>query len=170
MQFAKLVAEQMRTSLPALYDQGPAVSTYDMTRLWISFARQYLSASEVLHGRDSPLILPWIQISGHAMECSLKSFLCASGERVPRDHDLVVLLDVAQRVGLVIEDKDTAMLVHLNHLYSRGMHTPTRYKARFPSDRWEFIGGTIPEQDFLKRIVQDICNQAVGVNERNRVK
>ena len=171
MQFAKLVAEQMRTSLPPLYEQGPVVSTYDMTRLWIIFAKEYLSASEVLRDRDTPLIQPWIQVSGHAVECSLKAFLCASGQSVPKDHDLVGLLDLTQRIGLVIEDKDTAMLVHLNHQYSRDMHTSTRYKARYPSDRWELIGGTIPQQDFLKRIVHEICNQAVAVNDQqNRAK
>ena len=166
MQFAKLIAEQMRTSMPSLYDQGPAVSTYDMTRLWRIYAKEYLSASEALIERDPPPFQPWIQVSGHAVECSVKSFLCASGQPVPEKHDLIGLLDLAQHCGLIIDDKDTMMLVHLNHQYSRDLHTSTRYKARYPSDRWELIGGTIPQQDFLLRIINDICGQADAINDQ----
>lgn len=166
MRFAKIIAEQMRTSMPPFYDQGPVVSTYDMTRLLSIFAKQYIAASEALRDRDPPLTQPWIQVSGHAVECSLKSFICASGQTVPKHHDLVDLLDLAQQNGLVIEDNDTMMLVYLNHQYSRDLHTSTRYKARYPSDKWEMIDVTIPPQDFLLRIVHDICSQAGATNDQ----
>ena len=154
MRNASPIEEEIRQASVHLYDKGPSVSQYERVRHWSNFARDYLAASEHLRTRDVPLFQPWIQVSGHAAECSIKSFLCAVGQVVPIQHDLVKLLDSALSAGLSVEEKDIAKLVHLNHQYSRDLQTRTRHKARYPTDAWEMIGGTIPDQAFLKRIAR----------------
>lgn len=166
---ASAIAASMRRASLHLHDKGPPVSQYERTRHWINYAKEYLAASEHLRSREIPLFQPWIQVSGHSVECSIKSFLCAMGQVVHQSHDLVNLLDSAQSAGLVIDERDIAMLVHLNHQYFCDIKTQSRYKARYPTDRWEMIGGTIPDQKFLERIVQDFCRQAASINEgKNR--
>jgi HEPN domain-containing protein len=168
---ASSIEADIRQASVHLYDKGPPVSRYERVRHWSYFARDYLAASEHLRSRDLPLFQPWIHLSGHAVECAIKSFLCAVGQVVPIQHDIVKLLDSALSVGLSVEERDIAMLVHLNHQYSRDLRTRTRYKARYPTDQWEMIGGTIPDQALIKRIVHDFCGQAAAVNEdQNRDK
>lgn len=151
-----------------LYDKGLPVSQYEHTRHWINYAKEYLAASKHLRSREVPLFLPWIQVSGHSVECSIKSFLRAMGKPVPQSHDLVNLLERAQNSGLVIDERDMARLIQLNHQYTCDLKTASRYKARYPTGRWEMIGGTIPDQEFLERIVQDFCGQAASINEGNK--
>jgi hypothetical protein len=109
---------------------------------------------------------PWIQLSGHAIECAIKAYLCAAGKAVPMDHDLVKLIDSAQSLGLSIQMRGLAMIVNVNHLYSCELRSSTRYRARYPSNRWEPFGGTVPDQEFLMRTVKDLCDQAGVVNDR----
>ena len=162
---ASSIEEEIRQAPVRLYEKGPEVSRYERVRHWSYFARQYLAASEHLRSRDVPLFQPWIQVSGHAIECSIKSFLCAMGKDVLNKHDLVKLLDSALSIGLSVEERDLVMLVHLNHLYYRDLYTQTHYKARYPTDQWEMFGGTVPDQEFLKRIVHNFCDQAAAANE-----
>lgn len=166
MRTARSIEAQLRQAATHLPEAGPPLRRYGQVRHWTIYAKEYLAASVVLRALEAPLLHPWAQVSGHAVECALKSFLCAVGTSVPQNHDLIGLLDLARPLGLTVEDRDIFLLADINHLYFTDLVSRTRHKARYPTDRSELFGGTIPDSEFLTRVVHDFCNQASAVNER----
>jgi hypothetical protein len=166
---AKSMEEQIRRASTHLPDRGPPLPRFDQVRHWLMFAREYLKAAELLCSSEVPFFLPRIQVGGHAIECAIKSYVCASGKDVPRGtqgHNLVTLLDLAIDSGLTVDDRDLAMVVHINHQYFQDLQSKTGYKSRYPSDFWEPYGGTIPDAEFLRSLVSKVCDQATAENER----
>jgi len=166
---AKSMEEQIRCASTHLPDCGPALARFDQVRHWLVFAREYLSAAELLCDRDPPIFFPRVQVSGHAIECAVKAYICASGKNVPggtKGHNLVSLLDIAIESGLTVNERDLAMVVHINHQYFRDLKSMTVYKSRYPSGFGEIYGGTIPDADFLRVFISRVCDQAVATNER----
>ena len=165
-QSASSIEEHLKNQLLFLDEPGQPVSRYERVRHWCHFADEYILASKHLKSQPVPQFRPWIQVSGHAVECAAKAYLCAFGKREPKDHDLVKLLDLGIDLGLSVGQNDLAILVHLNHLYSRDLRSGTRYKARYPPGQWEPFIGTIPNQALLVRVVSDFCGQSRAANER----
>lgn len=165
--FASDIEANLEYRGPIDFSPGNPVPRFEKVRHWSHFAKQYLLASEYLRTRDVPLLLPWFQVTGHAIECSVKAFICAVEEHVPKSHDLVKLLDTALASGLLACRDDVVHVIEINHIYSRDLQSQTSYKARFPTDRWEPISGSILEQQILARIVNDFCKQAADANECN---
>jgi HEPN domain-containing protein len=166
MRTARSIAAQLQQASEYLPEPGPALRRYDQVRHWVVYAKAYLSASVRLRDLDPPLLHPWAQVTGHAVECSVKSFLYASGRDVPYEHNLVTLLDWALEAGLSVEERDIFLLVDINHLYFKDLRSNTLYKARYPAKHSEMFGGTIPDSQFLERIVGSFCDQAAALNEK----
>lgn len=161
-------AREIQDKLKKLHQRGLAagllVPRYLQVQAWIQFAMEYLAASTEL-SKLFHVSRPWMQLSGHAIECAIKAYLCAVRSNVSREHDIVKLIDVAVAAGLSISARNLAMIVHVNHQYSSDLRTTTRYKARYPSERIEQSGGSLPDQASLVQIVESICQQATRVNE-----
>ena len=85
------------------------------------FAAEYIGAASVLEKESPRYWLPTLQLTGHAMECSLKACLAAANSLFPNKHDLVELCKMAGAQGFALDDPSLATIVHLNHLYYRGL-------------------------------------------------
>ena len=168
MRFASDIEANLECRGPIDFSPGKPVPIFEKVRHWSYLAEQYLLASDYLRTRDVPLLQPWFQVTGHAIECSVKAFICAVGKHAPKKHNLIKLLDIAVASGLVADKGDVVHVISINHIYCRDLQSETRYKARFPSDRWEPIAGSIPEQRVLSRIVNEFCTQAAAANELNK--
>jgi len=166
--FASDIEANLEYRGPIDFSPGKPIPIFEKVQHWSHLAKQYLLASDYLRTRDVLLLQPWFQVTGHAIECSVKAFICAVGSKVPTHHDLIKLLDIAVASGLVADKDDVVRVISINHIYYRDLQIKTRYKARFPSDRWEPIAGSIPEQRVLSRIVNEFCTQAAAANELNK--
>ena len=162
-------AASLEARLKTLYASLPGptrqVPRYLQVLQWIHFAEQYQAAAEHLSTRTVPLFDPWFQLVGHALECSLKAYLVAVGVTVRKEHDLVRLTDLARGSGLNIHEHDIAMLVHMNHVYSRDLRSSSRFNSRYPTEEMEHTGGSVPSQKRLTSIVSHFCAQASSENE-----
>lgn len=162
-------AREIQGHLEALYqtipDAASGVPRYLQVHQWVYFAKEYLAASSRLNGERLHMIRPWMQVSGHAIECAIKAYLCAVRSKVPKEHDIVKLVDVAVAAGLSISERNLAMIVHVNHLYSCDLRSATKYKARYPSKHMERSGGSLPDMGSIKQIVDETCQQAMDLNE-----
>jgi len=125
---------------------------------WVSYAREYALAAEVVweHGR---LFRPWLQLTGHSVECALKACLSAATQKRPWGHDLVDLCDLASKEGFELTDFEMAV-AHLGHFYSEDLGTRTRFKSRYPTEKIERDGGAIPDNSVFQRLVESLCEQA----------
>lgn len=144
---------------------GRAVPRYLQVQEWIHFSEQYLAAAEYLNTRSVPLFEPWFQLVGHAIECSLKAYLCAVQADFGKEHDLVKLTDLVLAQGLDVHENDVAMLVHVKHVYSRDLRSRTRFKSRYPAQQIEHSGGSVPSQPQLTSIIHRVWSQASAENE-----
>ena len=156
---------QLKTLYASLPGPTRRVPRYMQVLQWIHYAEQYRSAAEHLSTRTVPLFDPWFQLVGHSLECCIKAYLVAVGIKVVNEHDLVRLADLARSSSLDIHDHDIAMLVHVNHVYSRDLRSGTRFKSRYPTEKMEHTGSSVPSQERLTSIVSHVCARASSENE-----
>lgn len=134
-----------------------AMQAYD----WARLATSYIGAASILEQQPPPkFCLPRLQLTGHAMECSLKACLAAADKRPPKYHDLVRLCMAAGGYGFALEDRKLAMIVHLNHFYYQDLGTGSRFKTRYPTQTFERCGGGMPSHSTFVEIVWEVIGHA----------
>lgn len=156
--------KQVRCKIEKLYNaiEGPTLNAplefqaYE----WAHFAGEYIGAASILDKEESRYMLPKLQLTGHAIECSLKACLAAANSDPPSNHDLVQLYELAAMHGFQLDEKSLAMIVHLNHYYFRDLATDTKFKARYPTKTSEGLGGAIPGNSTFVSIVRLLIEQA----------
>lgn len=123
-------------------------------------ARDYVAAAAILE-RGGPFHwLPILQLTGQAVELSLKACLASALVAPPVGHDLVDLLRQAQTHGFDVDSPMCAAIVHLQHFYFRDLATGTKYKTRYPAKRTERLGGAVPSNSTFTAIVEALLDQA----------
>ena len=139
-------------------------------RQWASFAKGYIAAVSIVEKEAPQHWLPILQLTGQAIESSLKACLVAAGTHPPSLHDLVKLYRLAADLGFQLDDPDMAALVHLQHFYFRDLATNTKYKTRYPTKSSERLGGAVPSNATFASIVHSLIEQAeqkIDGDERN---
>ena len=124
------------------------------------FAKDYIAAASILDHDGPQHWLPLLQLTGHAVELSLKSCLASAGSAPPHGHDLVALYRTAQKLGFELDDSDFAALVHLHHFYFQDLSTQTKFKVRYPAKQSEFLGGSVPSNSTFASIVDKPLHQS----------
>lgn len=126
---------------------------------WASRAKTYIAAASIVDKEAPQHWLPVLQMTGHAMECSLKACLVAANIEPPHEHDLIKLYRLAAKHGFQLGGPDFAALVHLRHFYSRDLATNTPNKARYPASG-ERLGGSVPSNATFVSIINSLIEQA----------
>jgi HEPN domain-containing protein len=143
--------------------QGPAGMDLPCpikSQLFRTFACSYSAAAKLISEATPDLWLVSLQLAGQSVELALKACISAAGVTPPRHHQLVELYCSAADNGFEISEREQALVVHLEHFYSRDLATETRFKARYPTDRDEALGGAVPRNADLCHIVESLCKQA----------
>jgi hypothetical protein len=155
---------------PADEPSKMATPAYVMTLEYVHFAENYISAAGVIAGTQPPHhYLPLMQLTGHAIECAMKACISATGGKLPKGaagHNLVSLADRILELGFEATEPEKAFVVHVNHLYASDLYTGTTFKARYPSQDMERLGGSIPPHEVLRMFVSSLCQQATRRNEK----
>jgi HEPN domain-containing protein len=143
--------------------QGPAgvdIPPVIRSQLFRMFARDYAAAARIVSESTPSLWLVSIQLAGQSVELALKACISVTGTQPPKHHGLVELYCLVAKQGFEITEREQALVVLLEHFYSRDLATETRFKARYPTDRDEALGGAVPPTSDLCGIVESLCKQA----------
>jgi HEPN domain-containing protein len=130
------------------------------SQLFRSFAGRYSTAAKLVSESTPELWLVSLQLAGQSVELALKACISAASIQPPKHHQLVELYCLAADQGFGITEREQALVVHLEHFYSRDLATETRFKTRYPTDRDEALGGAVPDSSDFCRIVESLCKQA----------
>jgi hypothetical protein len=130
------------------------------SQLYRSFACSYSAASKLVSESTPGLWLVSLQLAGQGVELALKACISVAGAQPPKHHQLVDLYCLEADHGFEISEREQALVAHLDHFYSRDLATETRFKARYPTDREEALGGTVPDNGDLCRVVESLVKQA----------
>jgi len=158
--------KEIQGQIKKLYQAGkvePVVNVppKQQVRQWASFAETYIAAASIVEKEAPQHILPILQITGHAIESSLKACLVAAGiHSAPITHDLVKLYRLAEELGFQLDDSHKAALVHLQHFYFQDLATNTTHKARYPTKQSEPLGGSVPKNSTFDSIIHSLIEQA----------
>ena len=129
-------------------------------RQWTWFAKAYIDSASIV-GKEAPQHwLPVLQMTGQAVESSLKACLVAANTEPPNKHNLVNLYRLAAELGFQLADSDIAAIVHLQHFYFQDLATGTRYKARYPTNISEPLGGAVPSNATFVSMIHTLIEQA----------
>lgn len=123
---------------------------------WAAYARDYIESAGIIERTSRQHWLPVIQLTGHAIECALKACIAGSREPVPRTHDLVELLKLAQAE---LREAQVAMICHISRLYFKDFQTNAEYKSRYPDNT--STGGSLPGNETMAEIVERLGQQAI---------
>jgi hypothetical protein len=123
-------------------------------------ARSYIAAASVVDSHAPQHWLPILQLTGQAVELSLKSCLASAGSVPPSGHDLIDLYRQSAALGFALDAPMFAAIVHLQHFYFMDLATGTRFKARYPTKRRERLGGAVPSNAVFSSIVDALLDQA----------
>jgi HEPN domain-containing protein len=129
-------------------------------RQWASFAKDYIAAASIVEKEAPQHWLPVLQMTGQAIESSLKACLVAANTEPPNQHNLVNLYRLAAELGFQLADSDMAAIIHLQHFYFQDLATGTRYKARYPTNISEPLGGAVPSNATFVSIIHSLIEQA----------
>ena len=119
-----------------------------------------MAAASIVRKEAPQHWLQVLQMTGQAIESSLKACLAAAGTTPPREHDLVKLYRLVEKLGFQLDDSDKAALVHLNHFYFQDLATTTKHKARYPTNKSENLGGAFPSNATFVSIIDSLIEQA----------
>lgn len=133
-----------------------------------ALAAEYLEAARVIAVADGAdkfaLINAWVQLAGHAVELSLKTYIAARGQRPALTHDLVQLArDAVSQEFYFADGVAIETVVRLNHLFYKELGTINEYPARYGSQ----AGAVVPKHDEVAALVQSIRTQFAGAMERS---
>jgi hypothetical protein len=129
---------------------------------WAYIAVEFLTAASILDKKEPLFTNPKLQLTGHAIECSMKSCIASVGACPPNKHDLVQLYKVIDKHGFHLDDRSKAMIVHLNHHYFQDLGTETKFKLRYPTETSERSGGAIPLHSDMVTISNTLLEQAAS--------
>jgi len=129
---------------------------------WAYIAVDFLTAASILEKKGFHFIKPKLQLTGHAIECSMKACIASVGAKPPNKHDLVQLYKVLDKYGFHLDDRSKAMIVHLNHHYYQDLGTGTKFKLRYPTETTEGSGGAIPVHSDMVAISNILLEQAAS--------
>lgn len=166
-------ARDIQARLQPLYDSSPAFPTEDVpsflhAKEWIGFATMYAEAARALSGGAAQtFVLPALQLAGHSVECALKACIISAQGSYKNTHDLASLTDCALDLGYVMHEPSVVQIVHLNQNYFVSMASGTKYKARYPIERFEARREPVVSTALIYNIVKDLCAQADRRNESN---
>jgi HEPN domain-containing protein len=156
--------EKIVKQISALYEQfaEPAIEVplAIQARELMFRARDYIAAASIVEREGMHHWLPMLQLTGHAVELSLKACLASANIIFPVGHDLVGLCRHVQGHGFKLDSPMCAAIVHLQHFYFEDLATGTRYKARYPSKLTERLGGAVPSNSTFTTIVSALLDQA----------
>jgi len=127
---------------------------------WVSFAEEYIAAASIVEKADSQHYLAILQMTGQAMESSLKACLLAADKKLPKHHDLVELCKLAVKLDFQLSEHDIAAIMHLHHFYFKDWASGTMYKARYPISKIESLGGVVPSNATFASIIHSLIEQA----------
>ena len=130
---------------------------------WTSSAKGYMAAASIARKEAPQHWLPVLQMTGQAIESSLKACLAAAGTTPPWEHDLVKLYRLVERLGFQLDDSDKAALVHLNHFYFHNLATdtpPPTFNTRYPTNTNEPVGGSVQSHETFASIIGSLIEQA----------
>jgi len=153
------IQQQVKQLYEAAHEPATNVPLSVQALQWLAFAREYATAATLVATHEH-LMLPRLQLTGHALELSLKACLAASGSTLPLEHDLVALYELIESRGFHLSEFEQAAIVHLAHFYHRDLATSTKYKTRCPASANERTGGAMPEHSTYAQLVQSLCEQA----------
>lgn len=132
---------------------------------FFKYVRQYREALSRL-GDDTGL-WPQMQISGLAIELSLKTFMCANGiiglkrGDAGHGHDLEQLAGEAFTAGLVLTDHDvTQKIADINELYNLHDGLRANYLCRYPMPDRPLLVSTTPGYKSIDEFSGRIIGQA----------
>ena len=156
--------EEIQKKLEKLYERkGPATVDIPLelqAKELGSFARDYIAAASILEREASQHWLPLMQLTGHAVELSLKACLASANSAPPIGHDLIKLYRKVEKLGFKLDGPKFAAIVHLQHFYFEDLSTRTKYKARYPTKQNESLGGSVPSNSTFTSIVDSLLDQA----------
>ncbi len=132
------------------------LQAYELAHIAIEF----LAAASILEKKRHHLINPQLQLTGHAIECSMKACIASVSAKPSNSHDLVKLYKIIENNGFRLEDRLQAMIVHLNHSYYQDLRTGTKFKLRYPTETSENSGGTYPLHSDMVAIINSLIDQA----------
>jgi hypothetical protein len=124
------------------------------------FARDYIGAASILERHTPQHWLPILQLTGQAIELSLKACLASANSVPTLGHDLIDLYRRAASLGFELDAPKFAAIVHLQHLYFKDLATGTKYKARYPTKQDEGLGGSVPTNSTFTSVVDALLDQA----------
>ena len=166
--------ERIRRKIERLYEgfEEPKVNVplALQVRQWISFAKEYIGAASILEKEAPQYWLPVLQMTGQAVESSLKACLAAANTDPPNHHDLIQLYTRAAELGFELDDSDLAAIVHLRHFYFHDLSTNTKFKTRYPTKQDERLGGTVPSNSTFVSIVHSLIEQAADRSKLNTAR
>lgn len=128
--------------------------------LWVSYAKEYISAAGVIDSEMRHSFLPRLQLTGQAVELSLKACLASSNKEPPRHHNLVNITRLAINNGFEFTKLEMAATIHLSHFYFMDLSTGTNYKTRYPTKTTEQLGGAVPYHKTFLELVHSLSSQA----------
>ena len=127
---------------------------------WVWFAKAYIAAAGIVEKEASQHWLPILQLTGQAVESSLKACLASANTRPPNEHDLVNLYRRSARLGFQLENSSIAAIVHLQHFYFKDLATGSKFKSRYPTNKNERLGGIVPKNEAFVSVVDSLIEQA----------
>jgi len=158
-----MTIREIQSRIAALYKSLPQdnheVSLSHQAPQWAQRAKSFLAAAGIVDRQSPALWLPRLQLTGQAVEASLKACLAVADAPPPASHDLVRLWELVAEHDFHLDDPSLAMIVHLSHFYFEDLATGTRYKARFPSNTTERLGGAVPTHAKFEAIVHSLIDQ-----------
>ena len=129
---------------------------------WAYIAVDFLTAASILDKKGPHFTNPKLQLTGHAIECSMKACIASVAVKPPNKHDLVQLYKVIDKHGFYLDDRSQALIVHLNHHYYQDLGTGTKFKLRYPTETSERSGGSIPPHSDMVAISSTLIEQAAS--------
>jgi hypothetical protein len=130
-------------------------------RGWTFFAEEYLAAATLLDSQLPERRFARLQASGHAVECALKAYIFSAGLPVPASHNLITLCDLAENHGCFVHEIHAIALFQLSLHYFQDVGTGTKFKARYPVQRYESSRQPIPEHFIVKEFIESVCTKAL---------
>ncbi|MDO6528079.1 hypothetical protein Q4519_20600 [Motilimonas sp. 1_MG-2023] len=135
----------------------PQVNQTSLMDDYLKYVEQYRVASSFLP--EAGTLFPNQQVRGLLIELAFKAYLCAS-EKDVRQHDLLLLSNVAKQEGLVLTPEDISnVIIPTNNIYFEGGPWNSRYLCRYPKPDRGTIVTLTPTHSMIDNMVQRIILQ-----------
>jgi len=120
---------------------------------WIRFASDNLKSSRVLV--ENELYDPAINNIQQCVEKCLKALLLASGEKIPKTHSIIHLLNLLEKQGVTIE------MAEDDALFLDTIYLPTKYPVGGPA--FPFRHGEATDCSNLIPVAESVLDQTLNI-------